>query len=96
MAGRSWEGAGEGALVMGTSDLRCMERRFSVSVVCVMGEEWEDEIIISIICGLETTLNDTTVAVISWDLLLEARDEEPLSSSSENMPSKPRRDSESS
>ncbi len=51
---------------------------------------------ISIICGFETSLKDTTVAVISWDFLLEARDEEPPASSSENVPSKSRRDSESS
>lgn len=46
-------------------------------------------------CGL-TTINDTTVAVISCDLLLEALDDDPPFSSSEYVSSKSSNESVSS
>lgn len=62
----------------------------------VAGAVWFDGIWISIMCGL-TTMNDTTLAVISCDLLLEARDVDgPPFSSSEYVSSKSSNESESS
>jgi len=61
----------------------------------VAGAVWLIGMWISIICGL-TTMNETTVAVISWDLLLEGLTVEPSFSSPEYTSSKSSNESESS
>mgnify|MGYP003629467790 CR=1 FL=1 len=84
MAGRSCE-AGDGAFVVMVGRTVSNESGFSSDGVT--GAVWFDGIWISTMCGL-TTINDTTVAVISCDLLLEALDDDPPFSSSEYVSSK--------
>lgn len=61
----------------------------------VTGAVWLDGMWISTMCGL-TTMKDTTVAVISCDLRLEALDDDPPFSSSEYVSSKSSNESVSS